>query len=130
MAKSFAKFFERRCRCRFESLALRQLSESQKSGDGAAKNVRKLRGRSVSHFNMFLCHRPEGSWMVEVAERIGNPGRVIGWTKGSSFRESRQKRGTAECPRSPRGLGRAEESKLDSTRAISIIQTARSGGRQ
>ena len=58
------------------------------------------------HFNMFLCHRPEGSWMVEVAERIGNQGRVIGWTKGSSFRESRQKRGTAECPRSPRGLGR------------------------
>jgi hypothetical protein len=43
----------------------------------------------------------------------------MGWTKGSSFVESRQKRGTAEYPRSPRGLGRAEESKLDSTPAIS-----------
>jgi hypothetical protein len=29
--------------------------------------------------------------MVEVAERIGKYGSVIGWTKGSSFGESRQK---------------------------------------
>jgi hypothetical protein len=40
-------------------------------------------------------------------------------TKGSTFGESRQKRRTAAGPSSPRGLGRAEESKLDSTPAIS-----------
>ena len=83
---SFAKFFERRCRCRrWDNLTLRQPCQSQKGGDGTGENVRKLPGGSVGHFNMFLFHGLKRSWMAEVAERIGNQGSVIGWTKGSRF---------------------------------------------
>ncbi len=61
---SFAKFFE---------LTLRQPTESQKGGDGAGKNVRKLYGGSVRHFNMFFCHGLKRLWMAEVDRNAAQP---------------------------------------------------------